>query len=107
MSPFASTAFMLIVPHVWAMPYSSYSRSLPPNDRQTDDAATTRAPARRARNAAASRTARASESPALRRVFPLDPLSAALGCQEVLFLEAHLEREALRILADQRMMWSV
>src|SRR5215210_976552 len=29
MSPFASTAFMLIVPHVWAMPYSSYSSSLP------------------------------------------------------------------------------
>src|SRR5512147_642928 len=29
-SPLASTAFMLIVPHVCAMPYSSYSRSFPP-----------------------------------------------------------------------------
>src|SRR4029453_17994371 len=31
-SPFASTAFMLIVPHVWARPCSSYSRSFVPFD---------------------------------------------------------------------------
>src|SRR4030095_9363648 len=31
-SPFASTAFMLIVPHVWATPCSSYSRSFVPFD---------------------------------------------------------------------------
>src|ERR1043165_10248023 len=30
MSPLASTAFMLIVPHVCAMPYSSYVIFLPP-----------------------------------------------------------------------------
>src|SRR4051812_41715574 len=69
MSPFASTAFMLMVPHVWAMPYSSYSSSLPPND-ASDGRCDAGAGLTGAERCCVS-DGSSHESPPLRRVFHL------------------------------------
>src|SRR5688572_10674881 len=92
-SPLASTAFMLIVPHVWATPRASYSSSFPASPAPSglrgaapDDAG------------ACDASSQASFAFRVRFHFS----HSALLRQQVLLGEAHLQREPFRVVADEQ-----